>query len=142
MIIKFLKIDTLTKSFFRRENQFNRFFVVGLSTVIIDFLLYTLLISQEVDYDFAKTFSFVCGAFFSFFANQKITFKIKKTSFNKILFFILLYVFSMKANVSLNSFILGLGDVDALLIFYGFIISTFVSALINFLGMKFFIFSK
>jgi len=142
MIIKFPKIDTLTKSIFRGKNELNRFFVVGLSTVIIDFLLYTLLISQEVDYDFAKTLSFICGAFFSFFANKKITFKIKKTSFNKFLFFILLYVFSMKVNVSLNSFILGLGVVDPLLIFYGFIISTFVSALINFLGMKFFIFSK
>ena len=118
-----------------------RFIIVGISTVIVDYLLYFFLVNtSSLNIDLCKTISFLVGTLYAYVTNKIYTFKSNVTFKNSIYKFILLYTLSLFVNVFTNSLLLNYFNKFAFQL--AFLISTFLSAFINFLGMKYFVFKK
>jgi len=117
------------------------FLVVGVLTVCVDFVSYRALIGFEVlDVDMAKAAGFLTGSLFAYFANRFWTFGHKQTAPGSVWRFVVLYACTLGANVLINSLALQMltDAVGALQI--AFVFATGVSACLNFLGMKKFVF--
>lgn len=119
------------------------FLVIGSLTVLIDYLFYIFFnFLLELNTLVSKGGSFIIGAIFSYYGNNKWTFSFKVIEKYNILNFIILYLISLLVNVYLNQIIL-LSFTNLLLIReIAFLLSTLVSALINYLGMKYYVFNK
>ena len=120
----------------------SRFIVVGLTTVLIDLIFYLILILFIFDVSLSKGLSFTIGALFSYFANRSYTFKSSKKGLIRFILFILLYVSSLIANVLSNDIILNMLTHINYSLITAFLIATTISATLNFLGMKYFVFSS
>lgn len=118
--------------------QISRFSVAGLSAVAIDFLSYYLLINY-LSYDISKTLSFVIGAVVAYVINKFWTFEKNNLSFKELVKFALLYTFSLFVNVYMNKLFL---DITNNTIIIAFFVATGSSALINFIGQKWWVFKK
>ena len=124
------------------QRQIKVFLFVGLMTVGIDFLAYTTLISLlSIQIDWAKGFGFVLGTCFSYLANRFWTFNDTVHPRHSAVRFISLYFLTLVINVSVNA-----GALSGLhqLMFIeniAFLTATVISAIINFLGMKWLVFS-
>ena len=123
------------------RNQLFRFFLVGLMTVFIDYLFYKMLLNYFfLDPSISKGSSFIIGALFAFFVNRSWTFnnnqKYTKTIFN----FFILYILTLYINIESNNFFLIIFNSFDFQIEAAFIIATSISAFLNFIGMKCFIF--
>lgn len=117
-----------------------RFLLVGISTVSIDLLAYLLLYKVGLSYNPAKTASFFIGTIYAYFLNKSWTFS-SSGSKSKFVKFILLYTFSMILNVGVNhTIIITYGDTTEIFML-AFFMATLISAMLNFLGMKYFIFN-
>ncbi len=119
------------------------FLIVGTLTVIIDFLTYRLLLWPGVlEIDISKAISFLVGTLFAYFANRFWTFGHKGRSARSAIRFVLLYSLTLGANVAINALILE--NLHGVLgVFYlAFLVATGVSAALNFVGMKLFVFRK
>ena len=118
-----------------------KFIIVGLSTVLIDYIFYLILINTNlINVNSCKTLSFIIGSLYAYFANKIFTFESKSLFSDSIFKFFSLYLFSLLINVVINSILLNYFSKYALQL--AFLISTFFSATINFLGMKYFVFRK
>lgn len=116
------------------------FLVVGLLTVLIDFCTYRLLLwSGMLDVATAKTIGFLTGTVFAYAANRMWTFRHTRSG-GSIPRFVLLYACTLGINVSINSAVLYLAGHSQAAIGAAFILATGCSAVLNFLGMKFFVF--
>jgi putative flippase GtrA len=117
------------------------FLVVGSLTVLIDYLTYRSLVwAQLLDVDAAKGVGFVTGTVFAYFANRFWTFGHKQHAAGSAWRFALLYAVTLSANVGINALALdALADLPGTIQF-AFLIATGVSAAMNFLGMKLFVF--
>ena len=125
------------------------FLIVGLLTVAIDFLLYRGLISLGLDsVNIAKGLGFISGTIFAYFANRFWTFKEQDTRSGSVGRFCMVYIIGLSANILVNYLsILALNHFTNLMnyqqvIFLAFLLATGVSATLNFLGMKFFVFTN
>lgn len=127
------------------KRELNIFLIVGLLTVAIDFLIYRGLIRLGVDsIGLAKTIGFIGGTIFSYFANRFWTFANPKTHSGSVLRFILVYLIGLFANVLVNKFALDAGE-DVYLplaIYFAFLLATGISAAVNFIGMKYLVFTN
>ena len=118
-----------------------RFLPVGGIAVGIDFLTYGALTWLGLGFAPAKAVSFVAGAVFAFFANQRFTFRRQGTGWGEVAAFAAVYLFSLCANVGVNSALLALSPANGKLAILGaWLVATAVSAATNFLGMKFVVF--
>ena len=124
------------------KNEINRFLLVGITTVLIDLSVYSLLLFLEFDTYISKGISFTVGALFAFYANKNFTFKSNTKGFFKFILFLILYLTTLGVNVSLNEIILSLIGKTELSLFIAFVIATAISATINFLGMKHIVFKS
>ena len=124
------------------KNEINRFLLVGITTVLIDLSVYSLLLLLEFDTYISKGISFNVGALFAFYANKNFTFKSNTKSSFKFILFLILYLTTLGVNVSLNEIILSLIGKTELSLFIAFVIATAISATINFLGMKHIVFKS
>lgn len=117
------------------------FFIVGASTVVVDFISYRGLIGfQIMDVDMAKATGFLMGTLFAYFFNRFWTFGHKPHVPGSAWRFSALYASTLGANVLINALALRLlADVSAA-IQLAFLVATGVSACLNFLGMKLFVF--
>jgi len=117
------------------------FLIVGLSTVAVDFVFYLCFVEfQIMEIDMAKATGFLAGTLFAYFANRFWTFGHKPHVPGSALRFSALYSSTLGANVLINSFALRLlADMSAS-IELAFLLATGISALLNFLGMKLFVF--
>jgi putative flippase GtrA len=117
------------------------FLVVGASTVMVDFISYRGLIGfQVMEVDMAKATGFLIGTIFAYFANRFLTFGNKSHVSGSAWRFLALYAITLVANVLINAIVLKrLADV-ASAIQFAFLLATGVSACLNFLGMKLFVF--
>ena len=125
------------------NTQFVIFLFGGILSLTIDWASFILLaILLSLDYDKAKIVSFFLGTFFAFCFNSRLTFK-KKLYLSNFYKFLALYSLSLIVNFMVFSKInsSSLWDLE-LRIFIGLIGSTLASATINYLGMKYLIFSK
>ena len=119
------------------------FLVVGASAVLIDLIVYRGLIGYLViQVDMAKATGFLVGTLFAYLANRFFTFGHKSHVQGSAWRFSALYASTLCANILINAFALTLlADLDGAILL-AFMLATGVSASINFLGMKFFVFKQ
>ena len=124
------------------KTEIKRFLVVGCATVLIDFACYNLIILLSNSYASAKAFGFIMGSIFAYFINKLWTFKHRNVATYSITKFAILYATTLCVNVSLNSAILLIFGATYLSIQFGFLVATGASAVINFIGMRKFVFVR
>ena len=116
------------------------FLVVGTLTVMVDFLIYHLFLWLGAAYALAKATGFISGTIFAYFANRHWTFGHTQHSPNSAVRFALLYAATLGANVIINAGGLNMTRTLPWGVHIAFLVATGVSALLNFFGMKFFVF--
>ncbi len=120
------------------KQELTRFLVTGILAVGIDFSSYWLLV-ETMPPDTAKGFSFVLGSIMAFIMNKLWTFG-DDTQLGYAAFrFACLYTLTFSANVAVNHLVLAYGMELKLL---GFLFATATSTILNFLGMKLWVFRQ
>lgn len=119
------------------KKQVYRFFIAGVSAVIIDFIIYYILINY-IDHSYSKIISFFCGSIASYVINKFWTFEEKKRSFKELLKFLVLYTTTLCINVIVNKIVLDCTNIVLL----GFLFATGTSTVLNFIGQKWWVFKK
>ncbi|WP_310630224.1 GtrA family protein [Paraburkholderia sp.] len=115
------------------------FLVVGSLTVLVDFLSYRGMVRFGlIDVDIAKGISFILGTAFAYFANRLWTFGRTNHASGTAWRFIALYACTLAANVAVNAAILHVASTFAVQL--AFLVATGISASLNFIGMKWFVF--
>lgn len=123
------------------KRQLMIFLIVGLLTVLIDFISYQILISKDLlSINMAKTIGFLNGTLFAYVANRRWTFGRVKHARGSLCRFLILYAITLGVNVMSNFALLSAIKSYALAIPVAFIFATGLSAVLNFLGMNFFVF--
>ena len=126
----------------KRNKELLKYIFVGLSTVLIDFLIYKFLIKFIVIY-LAKTISFLSGTFFSYQLNRTWTFKSRKKTLSQFIKYLIIHITSLVLNVFINSLLLNTFSKNYFLSYeVSFLIATLTSAIYNFLFIKIFIFNN
>ena len=126
----------------KENKELLKYIFVGLSTVLIDFLIYKFLIKFIVIY-LAKTISFLSGTFFSYQLNRTWTFKSGKKTLSQFLKYLIIHITSLVLNVFINSLLLNTFSRNYFLGYeVSFLIATLTSATYNFLFIKIFIFNN
>ncbi|MBT8552460.1 GtrA family protein [Polynucleobacter paneuropaeus] len=125
------------------------FLVVGLLTVAIDFFIYRGLIYLGLgEENVSKGLGFIGGSIFSYFGNRYWTFKQQGERSGSVGKFLIVYIIGLSANIAINFLSLitlsyftnSVNQQEAIIL--AFLIATIVSAGLNFLGMKFFVFTS
>ena len=118
------------------------FLIVGVVTVVIDFLTYQgLILFGVTGIDIAKAAGFVVGTVFAYFANRYWTFGHNRHASGSAFRFSILYVTSLGANVVANAVCLMALSDYLMAVQLAFLFATALSATFNFLGMKHFVFA-
>ncbi|MCF8166045.1 MAG: GtrA family protein [Rhodoferax sp.] len=131
------------------KRELGIFLIVGLLTVGIDFLIYRGFIYLQpfgIDsINIANGFSFISGTIFSYFANRFWTFNQQTTGSGSVFRFVMVYILGLIANIAINYLCIEWFSSPAIAMEYtlliAFILATGVSASLNFIGMKFFVFT-
>lgn len=122
-------------------HQFTRFFLGGLATVGLDWSTYFFLNNfLKFDSLISKGLSFLTGAIFAFFFNGIVSFN-SKPSTPRFIRHILLYIFSLTVNITVFRF--GMSLTSTYFFFTTFlclIFATSISMLLNFTGMRYWVF--
>ena len=117
------------------------FIFVGVLTVLIDLISYQYLYSYlTFNINAAKGLGFCAGTSFAYLANRFWTFGDKANVFDSIYRFIPLYFFTLVTNISVNLVVLETLNYFLYIEHVAFIVATACSAVLNFLGMKFYVF--
>lgn len=125
------------------KRELSIFLVVGLLTVLIDFLSYTCLYRLDIlNVSAAKAAGFLCGTIFAYLANRAWTFGHQTHMAASLWRFIILYSITLGANVAINWFVLLVTKTIPFSVLLSFVLATGVSACLNFIGMKFFVFRQ
>ena len=122
--------------------QLKYFLVIGLITVSIDYLIYKSIAEIISNLIIAKSFGFAFGTIFSFIANRSITFNNKNHFWSHLSKFIILYLTTLILNVFVNSTSLEIFASYNFKVQISFLFATIISALTNFVGMKYIVFKK
>ena len=118
------------------------FVIIGITSVLIDTFSYLFLFYFIGAIKLSKFVSFIMGAVFSYYGNKNITFNVKAKKSTPI-YFSLVYSISLGLNIFANSFSLHLfQNKETISILISFFIATLISALFNFIMMKFFVFKN
>ena len=134
------------------KKQINRFILVGIGAVLIDFLTYKIFL-VFLTFSFAKTLSFMCGACFAYVANKFFTFEKREYCKKEIRKFVTLYLATLVANVMVNKLSLVILFTfqkwlmleifsEAKSVFLAFLAATSTSTILNFIGQKFWVFKS
>lgn len=125
----------------KKNKELLKYIFVGISTVLIDFLIYKFLIKFTVIY-LAKTISFLSGTFFSYQLNRTWTFKSGTKTLSQFIKYLIIHITSLVLNVFINSLLLNTFSKNYFLSYeVSFLIATLTSATYNFLFIKIFIFN-
>ncbi len=121
------------------------FLIVGTLTVIVDFVIYRGLVTGlAADVDLAKAVGFVSGTVFAYVFNRFWTFGDRQHAAGSAARFIVLYGATLAINVLINR--AGLEILrsleTAVSVPMAFVLATGVSAALNFIGMKWFVFRE
>lgn len=141
MLVLHIKHQILSnKKVIRRELSI--FVVVGSLTVVLDFIVYRCLTYFFLcDVSLAKAIGFIGGCIFAYLANRFWTFRQQSAHLGSLWRFTLVYAISLVANVIINQGILSSWDSPAAT-YVAFLVATSVSATLNFIGMKWFVFTQ
>lgn len=126
----------------KTRGEILRFLLVGATTVLIDFVVYRLIMFAGIATGAAKAMGFLTGTVFAYFVNRLWTFGATEQSGGllQVFRFTAVYGGSLVANVAVNGVILGLAGRSEFVLAVAFVLATGVSATLNFVGMKFFVF--
>lgn len=124
----------------RITKQLQYYIPIGFLTVFLDYILYTFLKKIMLNISEAKAVSFIAGTFFSFLANRMYTFKSLSNIWVNLYKYIILYATTLYINVTINKFLLNYFIYTNLKVQIAFVVATTISAIMNFLGMKYFVF--
>ncbi len=122
------------------KKEIIKFVIIGILTVTIDFTVYWITENILSNLTFTKALGFISGTFFSFLANRKITFKKQGSPWIDLSKFILIYTCTLIVNIIINNNLLKYLPGFKYKILFAFVIATSSSALLNFTGMKYFVF--
>lgn len=143
--------------------QITKFFIIGVSAVLVDFIVYYLLSDLlALNIDISKGTGFMVGTIYTYYLNKLWTWKYtEKSNKGMIMKFALVYAVSFIFNILINKYGLKLiPECDVRLTldskagntlnlfsikghkFLAFFLATLVSAVINFLGQKFLVFKQ
>ena len=125
---------------FWRKSQLTRFIFVGSTTVLIDFVSYSLLVFIGINTQYAKGIGFLSGTVFAYFANRKITFRSSYSGIFRFVIFSVLYISTLIVNVVTNEAVLYILTFTKMSYLLAFLTATTLSATLNFLGMKYIVF--
>ena len=122
--------------------EFIKFFLVGISNVFVDLFIYRLSLTW-LDISLSKGLSFCFGTLYSYHLNRVWTFTATTRSFQQFSRFIGISGFALGVNVATNSSVLSiLPSSFKFPLAFAYVIATTLSAILNFLGMKCFVFKK
>lgn len=120
--------------------QIARFLLVGFTTVGIDAVVYSFLLTITRDPLVSKGVGFISGAVFSYFANWRFTFRSEKSK-HSVLVFVLVYLSSLTINILGNSLLLEALPVWYFKTVFSFILITGITTVWNYLGMALLVFN-
>lgn len=116
------------------------FAVIGSLTVCVDLLFYQLFLLSGIGYVLAKGTGFICGTIFAYFANRYWTFSHVTQRSSSLPRFAMLYGATLLVNVLINQAALQFLGHTGAIVGLAFLAATAISALLNFMGMKYFVF--
>jgi putative flippase GtrA len=127
------------------KHQLASFTGVGIFSLGIDALSYAFMINfTSLGMNFSKGASFFLGTLNSYFFNRSITFRSSIHHASGLSKHLSVYGFSAASNIFMNNFIFqaleSIGFPYAIL--FGFLSATAISVIINFIGLKFFVFKS
>ncbi len=118
------------------KQELLKFLVTGILAVATDFSSYWLL-SDLIPIDMAKGISFVLGSIVAFFLNKLWTFEHDSPMASAAFQFACLYSLTFLSNVAVNHLsLVYVADIRLL----GFLLATTTSTILNFIGMKHWVF--
>ena len=113
------------------------FLIIGSLTALIDFTSYQCLILLSL----TTNLGFLTGTIFSYLANRLWTFNSKNHPLKSLWRFAILYSYTLGANVLINyATLVFLIKITPFATYIAFLVATATSAILNFIGMKFFVF--
>jgi putative flippase GtrA len=121
------------------QKQLRRFLIVGGSTVLVDFATYSLCLEAGLWISVAKAAGFIVGTFFAYVANRFWTFQAAARS-GALRDFLALYLATLAVNVAVNGGIVAALGESWPALGFAFAVATAISAGLNFLGMKYYVF--
>lgn len=125
------------------KREISRFLVVGSMTVMTDYLIYRALQWADlITIDLSKAIGFIAGTLFAYFANRFWTFNQVQSVLCSPLRFAQLYGLTLVVNVAANSAFLIILAGFLQTIEIAFVLATGISAILNFLGMKYYVFKN
>ena len=117
------------------------FLIVGTLTVLVDYLTYLGIVETGLlPINLAKGTGFLSGTVFAYFANRFWTFVARAHASGSVLRFAGLYTLTLLINIYVNALMLTAFIGISYSVQFAFLIATGVSASLNFLGMKHFVF--
>lgn len=122
-----------------RLSRLLRYLAVGIGSVAIDAILYTVLLALTGSSLPSKAVSYVGGAVFSYFANWRFTFGARRGRFSEVAF-ALVYLSSLAVNLGVNELFLLWFDPDWWRAPAAFLVTTAFTTVWNYLGMSLFVF--
>ena len=117
------------------KQELLRFLLTGMTAVATDLCSYYLLMST-IDIDAAKAISFILGSVIAFFMNKMWTFESNSKIGSTVIQFSLLYSATFLANVAVNHLLMK-WNTEMMI---AFLFATATSTVLNFIGMKFWVF--
>jgi putative flippase GtrA len=123
------------------HRQIGRFLIIGGLTVLLDLAVYGALLALTVPVGPAKAVGFLAGTAFAYFANRIVTFEQAAGGAATITRFAAVYSVNLVINVAVNSLILAAAGRTDVTLALAFLVATATSAALNFLGMKYWVFS-
>lgn len=122
------------------SKEIKYFLLVGITTVFIDYLIYSLSRKFLINSSQAKAFGFIAGSFFAFLANRNLTFRDTSNIWRNLYKFFILYSGTLFFNVIINKSLLNLFYDFYYNVQLSFLTATSISAMLNFIGMKYIVF--
>lgn len=137
--------------FFSSKRQLGKFLILGGLAAVIDWLFYSLL-RGFFYYSAAKTFSFLAATGFFYLTSNFFVFEKKRCSWAESVRFVLFYVVTLSLHVMVNKILLALlPQIEAFsaywplwstdYFFWAYFFAAAMSASLNFLGQKMWIFA-
>ena len=121
--------------------QLRIFLIVGILTVLIDYVAYTTILAGGLtSVSLAKGVGYFSGSVFAYLANRLLTFRATNSQKVAIIRFVIVYFLSLTANVLVNDFSLHYMQTHAFAVSLSFCVALCVSVPMNFVGMKYFVF--
>ena len=128
---------------FKQKKEIITFLIIGTLTVLIDYFFYNFFyFVLNLSISLSKGLSFVLGAIFSYYGNNTWTFSNNLIIGFNVLSFIVLYLTSLSINIYINNQLLSNFPNQFMIYQFAFLFSTIISAMVNYFGMKYYVFNK